>query len=90
MNWLLAMRFWVGLAMGAWVASIAPGIAATTVGTLAVSATVAYPCTVIAAPHPGGAVCQPGFGPFTAVAPHAIRTLRRDAETGITMLMVEF
>ncbi len=66
-------------------ALVAPANAAVTIGALAVSATVAYPCSVIVSPRAVAPACQPG-----AAAPHATRILRHDAKTGITTLTIEF
>ena len=64
-----------------------PAGAAVTVGTLSVSVTVAYPCTVITSPGASVQACRPTPG---VAAPRALRILRRDARTGITTLTIEF
>lgn len=68
-------------------ALVAPANAAVTIGALAVSATVAYRCSVIVSPRAVAPACQPGAG---VAASHATRILRHDAKTGITTLTIEF
>ena len=78
------------LVMVASVAFNAPAIAATMVGSLTVSATVAFPCTVVASDRPAGPICAPAANPSIEAAPHAIRSLRRDPTTGITTMTIDF
>jgi hypothetical protein len=84
------MTMQAALAAVASVALATPANAATTTGTLAVSETVAYPCSIFVAPGPAGSVCQPTSNPTMAAAPHAIRSLRFNAETAKMTITIEF